>query len=111
MGRMRVGLATLLLSGALTIGSVRAQSGDVQKGAALADHLCSQCHAVAPDTNWSPRPDVPTFLEIALTTGMTSRALTVWLTTFHPDRTMPAIVLDREQREDIIAYILSLREP
>jgi hypothetical protein len=38
---------------------------------------------------------------------MTAMALTVWLTTSHP--TMPNILLTPETREDIVAYILSIR--
>lgn len=38
---------------------------------------------------------------------MTDRALRVWLQTSHP--TMPNFVLTRDERNDIAAYILSLK--
>ena len=47
-------------------------------------------------------------LTIANTKGMTGRALTVWLQTSHPN--MPNLIVAAEDRDDLIAYILSLRD-
>jgi mono/diheme cytochrome c family protein len=83
--------------------------GDPAAGHAVAADICSECHSVegrAP----SPVEDAPTFRELAGQAGITATALQVWLTTFHPDRTMPAIVLSDAERRDVIAYILSLRD-
>jgi hypothetical protein len=55
----------------------------------------------------SPNTRSPTFSELATTPGMTVGALMVALTTPHAG--MPMFVLTATQREDIIAYILSLR--
>jgi hypothetical protein len=55
----------------------------------------------------SPNGRAPTFVELANTPGMTTAALTVALTTPHAG--MPMFVLTPEQRQDIIAYILSLK--
>ncbi len=82
--------------------------GDPEAGARLAGEVCAGCHAVAPGERTSPDATATPFATIAETPGMTARAITVWLTTFHPERTMPAIVLTRDEREDIIAYIRSL---
>lgn len=82
--------------------------GDPSAGRSLAEDVCASCHAV--DAEATPDAEVPSFQSIADTPGMTSRALTVWLTTFHPERTMPAINLTQDEREDVIAYILSLAE-
>jgi mono/diheme cytochrome c family protein len=49
----------------------------------------------------------PTFLELATAPGMTIAALSVALTTPHAG--MPMFRFTTEQREDVIAYILSLR--
>jgi mono/diheme cytochrome c family protein len=84
--------------------------GDPSAGRALAEAVCAECHGIAPGVTTSPVPEATPFIEIAETPGMTSRALTVWLTTFHPGRTMPAILLERSEREDVIAYILSLAQ-
>jgi hypothetical protein len=45
---------------------------------------------------------------VANTPGMTATALAISLTTAH--RTMPNIVLDRQELDNIIAYITSLKE-
>jgi hypothetical protein len=50
----------------------------------------------------------PGFRDIA-NTGMTATALRVFLTTSHPK--MPNRILTPEQTADVIAYILSMRDP
>jgi hypothetical protein len=50
---------------------------------------------------------VATFEVIAKTPGMTGMALSVWLTT--PHRNMPHLILSAQERDDVIAYITSLR--
>lgn len=84
--------------------------GDPAKGRALAEAVCAECHGIAPGVFTSPVSEATPFAEIARTPGMSSRAITVWLTTFHPDRTMPAILLEEEERRAVIAYILTLGE-
>ncbi|MEO1104758.1 MAG: cytochrome c [Pseudomonadota bacterium] len=84
--------------------------GSPEAGRAFAQMNCGTCHAVGPGEGPSPNETAPTFQAVADTPGMTSRALTVWLTTFHPARTMPPIVLTDDERQNIIAYILSIAE-
>jgi len=99
-------LAFLVLSAA--IGDARAQTvGDPKAGLSLAQQTCAQCHATVPEQDRSPNPKAPRFTEFDLTPGMTSTALLVALTTPHAG--MPMFILTSDQREDIIAYILSLR--
>jgi mono/diheme cytochrome c family protein len=81
--------------------------GDAEKGVSLVRDTCSQCHAIRKGQLLSPNLRAPTFAELAATPGMTSAALTVTLTTPHAG--MPMFVLNPEQRQDIIAYILSLK--
>jgi len=83
-----------------------AQAQDLQAGARSASDVCSQCHAIRGQAP-SPNGRAPTFVELANTPGMTTAALTVALTTPHAG--MPMFVLTPEQRQDIIAYILSLK--
>jgi mono/diheme cytochrome c family protein len=98
-------LATFLAL-SVVVSHVHAQVvGDPQKGIALAQQVCSECHAVR--TERSPNSQAPTFLELATASGMTVAALIVALTTPHAG--MPMFQLTAEQREDVIAYILSLR--
>ena len=54
----------------------------------------------------SPRVGVATFKTIANTPGMTGTALAVWLRT--PHKSMPNLIIEAEDRNNVIAYILSL---
>jgi mono/diheme cytochrome c family protein len=81
--------------------------GDLQNGLALAQQVCSECHAIRRGQVRSPNSGAPTFLELATAPGMTIAALSVALTTPHAG--MPMFRFTTEQREDVIAYILSLR--
>jgi mono/diheme cytochrome c family protein len=84
-----------------------AQVGNRENGLALAQQVCSECHAIRAGQARSPNSRSPTFSELATTPGMTPIALMVALTTPHAG--MPMFMLTAEQREDIIAYILGLR--
>jgi len=98
----RTAFLVLLMASAVT-----AQAQDPQEGAKWATNVCAQCHAVRPGEPRSPNGRAPTFAELANSPGMTTAALTVALTTPHAG--MPMFVLSSEQRQDIIAYILSLK--
>ncbi len=82
--------------------------GDADKGLAYARRICSTCHNVLRSDGPSPHRRAPPFKSIANTPGMSITALTVWSRTTHP--TMPNLVIDPNDMDDLIAYILSLRE-
>jgi mono/diheme cytochrome c family protein len=84
------------------------QFGDAEGGRQLARENCAECHAIDSGTGASANPDAPTFKDLANTPGMTSAALTVALQTAH--RNMPNFLIKANERQDIIAYILSLKE-
>jgi hypothetical protein len=63
----------------------------------------------ADQEDFSPNIDAPDFAVVANTPGMTERAITVWLQTSHP--TMPNFMIPEEVRDDLIAYIMSLKLP
>ena len=110
--RPRIGAAIggALLAAALSVAAshVHAQGvGSPRDGLALAQEVCSECHAIRRGQVRSPNSRAPTFLELATAPGMTIAALSVALTTPHAG--MPMFKLTTEQREDVIAYILSLR--
>jgi mono/diheme cytochrome c family protein len=90
-----------------------AQTGDPGAGAVYAQQVCAKCHAID-RTGSSPEPTAPPFKDVANTPGMTATALAVFLTTnMHQPRTattMPNIVLDRQELDNIIAYITSLKD-
>jgi mono/diheme cytochrome c family protein len=92
----------------VAVSHVHAQAvGDPREGFALAQQVCSECHAIRRGQVRSPNARAPTFLELATAPGMTIAALSVALTTPHAG--MPMFRLTAEQRDDVIAYILSLR--
>jgi tetratricopeptide (TPR) repeat protein len=82
--------------------------GDARKGLDYAQKLCAACHNVLATEAASPNKQAPPFKKIANTPGMTVTALTVWSRTTHP--TMPNLVIDPADMDDLIAYILGLRD-
>jgi mono/diheme cytochrome c family protein len=100
-------LITILLLIGLTSNAIAQEQGDLSRGARLALTTCSTCHAVRRGQLRSPDPMAPNFTDVATTLGMTDRALRVWLQSSHP--TMPNIVLTNSERDDVVAYIMSLR--
>jgi cytochrome c2 len=81
--------------------------GHSSRGLALAQRLCSECHAVQKEESRSPNANAPRFQAIASIPGMTATALSAALNT--PHRAMPNIILAADDKADIIAYILSLK--
>lgn len=81
--------------------------GNVANGLAYARAHCAECHAVGVRDDVVINFDAPNFVDVANTPGMTSRALAVWLQTSHP--TMPNFLLPAEAKDDVIAYIMSLK--
>jgi len=105
---MKLAIAILALLAASIPGArLHAQVRDPQDGLALAQRVCSDCHAVDRNDVRSPNPRAPTFRELASTSGMTATALTVAFSTPHAG--MPMFRLTADQAGDLIAYILSLR--
>jgi len=100
--------SALVLSLLAFAGAGRAQEiGDTTQGHEFAKTLCAICHGVEPGATSSPRPPAPTFERIAAEPGMTATALYVVLQT--PHQTMPDLVLTQTEKDDVIAYILSLK--
>lgn len=100
---------TAIVAAILLSTSALAQApGDARKGGELARTACVQCHGVRPRQSRSPDPMAPSFARIATAPGMTDRALRVWLQSSHP--AMPNFILTGDERNDVIAYILSLND-
>jgi cytochrome c len=83
-------------------------TGDRAKGRAFALQVCTPCHRVSPD-QLSPQrfATAPGFRAIANTRGMTETSLHAFLSSPHPS--MPNLILSQKEQDDVIAYILSLR--
>ena len=99
----------LALTGALALsGGAAAQPvGDPYVGREFALKVCAECHAVLPEDGSSPNTEAPTFTTIANTPGMSDIALASWFQT--PHKSMPNFMLKADERENVIAYITSLR--
>ena len=100
-----IGMSLLAL-----LGSMPAIAADTQvtpAGQMLAEQWCAECHLVVAEQPYAWSGDAPTFFEVADDPSVTEAGLRAFLAT--PHATMPNIVLDRQQADDIIAYILSLR--
>jgi len=99
---MRLLLAALIV---LTLASP-AWAGDAAVGHALAQRWCASCHAVEPAA--SQVNDVaPSFDAIASTSGQNQAKLYAWVRAPHP--AMPDFQLSRQNIDDIVTYIQSLR--
>ncbi len=84
-----------------------AELGDARRGRAYADAVCAQCHAVAPTDTTSPRPEATPFSIISQLSGINERALAAFLQTPHSE--MPNLVVTGQDRDDLIAYIITLK--
>jgi mono/diheme cytochrome c family protein len=82
------------------------QIGNAGQGRRHALSDCAQCHGVD-RSSYPSNLAAPTFDDIANVPGMTSRALIVALRTSH--RSMPNLVIEGRDAEDLVAYILSLK--
>jgi mono/diheme cytochrome c family protein len=98
--------AIALTLAALDVKANAQAPGDPKAGRGLAQSVCSECHATVAGLNRSPNAKAPTFSDLAATPGMTRTALLVALTTPHAG--MPMFTFTDRERDDIIAYVLSL---
>ena len=90
------------------IASAQDGPGDPIAGAKLARDVCATCHIVSEDQLDDPGVLAPTFFEVAADPSVTSLSIRVFLQTPHTN--MPDLRLSPEETDNIISYILSLRE-
>lgn len=89
--------------------TIRAQEfGDVGMGRDFAVRFCASCHTVDERNTPSPEPAASPFKAVADRPSTTRMALTAWLQSSHP--TMPNLILDSEEKSNVIAYILHLKD-
>ncbi|MDA7948744.1 MAG: cytochrome C [Hyphomicrobiaceae bacterium] len=84
------------------------EQGSTERGLAYARKVCAECHLVADEAGLSPKPEVKTFKQIANTPGMSSIAIGVWMQSEHEN--MPHIVPEPGELNDVVAYIVSLKD-
>jgi mono/diheme cytochrome c family protein len=80
--------------------------GDIAAGARFAEAQCARCHAVRKGQTQSPNRAAPAFQDIAGSPGLTATAVRIWLQSPHPS--MPNVKLSEEDKDNVIAYLLSL---
>jgi mono/diheme cytochrome c family protein len=81
--------------------------GNPLSGQQIATKLCSSCHRVLPMT-LSDKADPPSFQSIPDLPSTTGLSLNVFLHSNHKD--MPDFMLSRTVSDDLVAYILSLKQ-
>jgi hypothetical protein len=102
-----ISMALMVAVGALLSARVCAEEiGNAKRGWKLAVRTCSGCHWVRHEGK-SGTLRAPTLSAIANFRGMSAMALNVALLTSH--RSMPNIVLDAQERADVISFILTLK--
>ena len=83
--------------------------GDLAAGRVLAVRVCAKCHDVTARNGAAFSPTAaPTFYLVANAKTTTALGLSVFLQT--PHRNMPNLILSGDERRDVIAYILQVRE-
>jgi mono/diheme cytochrome c family protein len=82
--------------------------GDPDAGHRMAKEICSACHVVETGQAVNPGVGAPDFQTVADNPAFTELALRVFFRT--PHHRMPNITLSLIEENDIISYILSLRE-
>jgi mono/diheme cytochrome c family protein len=85
------------------------QLGNAADGRRLAQEWCGACHMVGPDQRRGAADLAPPFAEIAADPRTTDFRLRAFLRT--PHLRMPNFMLTPVETDDLIAYILSLRQP
>ena len=83
-------------------------TGDAEMGRTMALEVCADCHNVvlSPEVE---RADAPrSFTAIAKDPVYTPTSLRVFLTT--PHNQMPDYIFTREEQDNLIAYIMQIRE-
>jgi mono/diheme cytochrome c family protein len=107
MALNRISVLLPLAAAALSGTNAAAQEfGDAGRGSTLALRVCVACHGVRKGEG-SVNPLAPPFTVIAEVRGMSAMALNVALLSSH--RAMPNIVLEPQERADVVAYILTLK--
>ena len=81
-------------------------AGNPKAGYNYAKKVCAGCHGISLEA--SPLAEATPFREVANRPSITGTALAVWLETSHP--TMPNIVIEQDDKLNVIAYILSLKD-
>lgn len=86
-----------------------AQAGSAEEGQAIARRWCSSCHDIGSGEKPSVSDAVPTFDFVARRKDLSRAQLEAWIGNPHPP--MPNLSLTRNEIDNLVAYIESLRTP
>ncbi len=102
-------LISLLFVSMACAGNVGAQdlTGDPVAGGKLARDVCAECHVVERGQKDLALVGAPSFLDLAADPAVTEMSLRFLLQRPH-DR-MPDLVLNKDQTDDVVSYILTLK--
>ena len=106
--RNRIGTSRFLIVASLVLPVVafaQPLAGDPASGRKTATALCGTCHQVI---GGEGRDSPASFVDIANMTSTTALSK-VFLRSSHKE--MPNLIIDSSDTDDLIAYILSLKEP
>ncbi|WP_170979334.1 cytochrome c [Roseomonas sp. HF4] len=104
---MRGAAALVVMMAAALPAMAQPEPGDPRAGQRLAATWCASCHQIAPGGPGPANDVAPAFRSIAQMASTTSMSLRVFLQTPHPN--MPDYRLSRDQMDDLVAYILTLK--
>lgn len=85
-----------------------ARAQDVARGKAIAERWCANCHVVTSSATVGSANGLETFPALAANPQITESKLRAAMTSQHGGR-MPDFSLTRQEQDDLIAYISSLR--
>jgi mono/diheme cytochrome c family protein len=106
---MRIVIIVSVFAASAYAANAQDAPGNSEAGRAYVGEVCSPCHAVTAEQASRRRIVIaPDFQAIANTPGMTATALRAFLQTPHPK--MPNLILTPEQSDNVIAFLLSLRD-
>ena len=107
---LKAGLAAAaLMHGLLSVASTTkaAGLGDMDAGLKFATERCTECHDITSRNPMNTASGAPTFYVIANTSGISRTSLFFWMQSSHPK--MPGLMIEPQDLDNVIAYILSLK--
>jgi mono/diheme cytochrome c family protein len=102
---LRLSVAVALL---VPVGALAQTAGNPASGRQIATTVCAACHQVAADGKASA-VGAPNFVDVANMPSTTALSLKVFLRSSH--NRMPNFIIASSDTDDLIAYILGLRQP
>ncbi|HET7191924.1 MAG TPA: cytochrome c [Pseudolabrys sp.] len=107
MRRITIYLFTAVTGAAFPIHAQPIADDDRSAGRQVAMEICSSCHRVAAG-QLAPIQNTPSFVDIANMPSTTALSLKVFLRSNH--KRMPNFIISDSDTDDVIGYILSLKQ-